>query len=60
MATETQKLGFGGLLLVAGTVTILGVTTFSGTIAYALSGAASLSMAAGALIIGLSEDGAGV
>lgn len=60
MATETQKLGVGGLLLVVGTVIILGVTTFSGTISYALSGAATLLMAAGSLIVGLSEDGAGV
>lgn len=60
MATETQKIYAGGFLLVAGTVIILGITTFNGTIASFLSAAASLSLAAGALIVGLSEDGAGV
>jgi hypothetical protein len=60
MATETQKAGVGGLLLVVSTVLILGVTILTGTIASVLSAVASLAMAAGALIFGLSEEGAGV
>jgi hypothetical protein len=60
MATETRKAGIGGLLLVVSTVLILGVTTLTGTIASVLSAVASLAMAAGALIFGLSEEGAGV
>ena len=60
MATETQKAGVGGLLLVVSTAIILGVTTLTGTIASVLSAVASLAMAAGALIFGLSEEGAGV
>jgi hypothetical protein len=60
MATETQKAGVGGLLLVVSTALILGATTLTGTIAFVLSAVASLSMATGTLIFGLSEEGAGV
>jgi hypothetical protein len=60
MATETQKIGVGGLLMIISTALILGVTTLTGTMASVLSGIASLVMVAGTLILGLSEDGAGV
>lgn len=59
MKTEKQRLGVGGLLLAGSTVLILGIATTS-AIPSALAGVASLTMAAGALIVGLSEDNAGV
>lgn len=59
MKTEKQRLGVGGLLLAGSTALILGIATTS-IIPSALAGVASLAMAAGALIVGLSEDNAGV
>lgn len=60
MATEIQNLGIGGFLLVISTVLILAITTIGSAIPSALGGLATLTMAAGALIVGLSEDGASV
>lgn len=59
MKSEKQRLGVGGLLLAGSTVLILGIAVTS-AIPSAFAGVASLAMAAGALIVGLSEDGAGV
>lgn len=60
MATEKRDLGIGVLLLVVSTVLILGIAPVGSAVPSALGGIATLVMAAGALIIGLSEDGAGV
>lgn len=59
MTTEKKRLGAGGLLLAGSTVLILAIAVNS-AIPSALAGVASLAMAAGALMVGLSEDGAGV
>lgn len=59
MKTEKQRLGVGGLLLAGSTVLILGIAITS-AVPSALAGVASLAMAAGALIVGLSEEDAGV
>lgn len=60
MQTEKQRLGIGTLLLVVSTVLILGVAFVGSVVPSTLGGLATLSMAAGALIVGLSEENAGV
>lgn len=60
MATEMRDLGIGGLLLVVSTALILGIAPAGSAVPSALGGLATLVMAAGALIIGLSEEGSGV
>ncbi|RRJ33092.1 hypothetical protein [Halocatena pleomorpha] len=59
MKTEKQRLGIGGLLLAASTALIIGIA-MTNAIPSAFAGVASLAMAAGALIVGLSEENAGV
>lgn len=60
METEKQRLGIGALLLGVSTVLILGVAFVDSSVLSALAGFATLSMAAGALIVGLSEENASV
>jgi len=55
MATDTRKVVLGSLLLVASTILILGPLGVS--IPAIVTAAAALGMAAGALLVGTSEDG---
>ncbi|WP_330630457.1 hypothetical protein [Halocatena halophila] len=59
MSNLLSRIGAGGVLIAASTALILGVAV-SSAIPAPIAGVASLTMAAGALILGLSEDGAGV
>ena len=59
MATEKQNLGIGVFLLAVSTVVILAIADTGSAVPAALGGAATLTMAAGALIVGL-YDGTGV
>lgn len=57
MATDTRKVILGAVLLAVSTVLILGTGTIDIGIPAAAGGLAALGMAAGALLIGTSEDG---
>lgn len=56
MATDTRKVGIGILLLVASTATILGTNQFGSGLHPVLGSIAALGLAAGALLVGTSED----
>ncbi|MFD1512027.1 hypothetical protein [Halomarina rubra] len=64
MTTDTRKLGLGAALLLLSTVAVLLVAAgdiYANTpVLDAVGGIASLAMAAGALLVGLSEQGSGV
>lgn len=64
MATDKRKVWGGALLLVVSSVLILASGPFdvgiSATVAGALAAVASLGLAAGALLLGTSEDGRAV
>ena len=60
MATNVRKLGFGVALLVVSALLIIGTGTMQAPIPDPLAAVAALGLAAGALLVGLSEDNAGV
>lgn len=60
MTTDTRKLGLGVALLVLSTAVVLYAAVTDQVAIDALGGVAALAMAAGALLVGLSERGAGV
>lgn len=58
MATDKRKVVLGSVLLVVSTILILGAGPINlGIPAIAAGGIAALGMAAGALLVGTSEDG---
>ena len=60
MATNTRQLAFGALLLLASTIVILGVGVRGSAIPGVLAALAAIGMAAGSLLVGLSELDAAV
>lgn len=60
MATNTRKLALGVLLLVVSSIVILAAGFIDSAVPAVLAGVAALGMAGGSLLVGLSEDGAGV
>ena len=56
MATDTRKVAIGVLLLVASTVTIIGTGQIGTGLHPVLGSLAALGLAAGALLVGTSED----
>ncbi|WP_248910270.1 hypothetical protein [Halocatena marina] len=58
--SETQLLIIGGLLLVISTILALSIAPISNAVPTVIAGLASLGLAAGALLVGLSKAGAGV
>ena len=60
MTTDTTKLGLGVLLLAVGTAVVLYSAVTDQVVVDALAAVAALVMAAGALLVGLSESGSGV
>jgi hypothetical protein len=56
MATNTRKIGLGVLLLLASTAIILGTGQLGSALHPALGSLAALGLAAGALLVGTSED----
>lgn len=55
MATDTRKLGLGALLLIVSTLAILGVGIQGSGLPLVLAALAALGLAAGSLLVGLSE-----
>lgn len=55
MATDTRKLGLGALLLVVSSLVILGVGVQGSGLPLLLATLAALGLAAGSLLVGLSE-----
>ncbi|MFQ3320755.1 MAG: hypothetical protein ACI80F_002841 [Natronomonas sp.] len=60
MATDVRKLGFGAVLLLVSTLAILATGILNAPLPDPLAAVAALGLAAGSLLVGLSEDGAGV
>ena len=60
MATNVRKLGIGVALLVVSALVIIGTGTMQAPIPDPLAAVAALGLAAGSLLVGLSEDNAGV
>jgi hypothetical protein len=60
MATDTRKVVIGALLLVASSVVILATGSLNTEIPAALAALGALGMAAGALLVGMSEENAAV
>ncbi|MFT4905240.1 MAG: hypothetical protein ACI8UR_001814 [Natronomonas sp.] len=60
MATDVRKLGFGAVLLLVSTLAILATGIINTPLPDPLAAVAALGLAAGSLLVGLSEDGAGV
>lgn len=56
MATDTRKVGLGALLLVASTAIILGTGQLGSGLHPVLGSVAALGLAAGALLVGTSDD----
>jgi hypothetical protein len=59
MATDVRKLGLGAVVLLASSIAILATGSIS-SVPNVLAGVAALGLAAGALLVGLSEDDAAV
>jgi len=57
MATDTRKVAVGAVLLLVSTVLILVAGPINVGIPGVVAGLASLGLAAGALLVGTSEDG---
>ncbi|MBV0900662.1 hypothetical protein [Haloarcula salina] len=57
MATDTRKVALGVLLLVVSSALILGTGTIDIGIPTVAAGLAALGLAAGALLVGTSEEG---
>lgn len=55
MATDTRKLGLGALLLIVSSLVILGVGVQGSGLPLLLAALAALGLAAGSLLVGLSE-----
>lgn len=55
MATDTRKLTIGAVLLLVSTIIILGVGVRGSMLPGALAALAALGLAAGSLLVGLSE-----
>jgi len=60
MTTDTTKFGLGVALLALSTAVVLYAAVTDQVAIDALGGIATLAMAAGALLVGLSERGSGV
>lgn len=60
MATNVRKLGIGVALLVVSALLIIGTGTMQAPIPDPLAAVAALGLAAGSLLVGLSENNAGV
>jgi hypothetical protein len=60
MATNVRKLGIGVALLVASALVIIGTGTMQAPVPDPLAAVAAIGLAAGSLLVGLSEDNAGV
>jgi hypothetical protein len=60
MATDVRKLGLGAIVLLASSIAILATGTLGTSIPDVLAGLAALGLAAGALLVGLSEEDAAV
>lgn len=54
---DTQKVALGTLLLVASTAALFALTPQNSTLPVAVGAIASLALAAGALLVGVSGDG---
>jgi|GEM_PF-920348 hypothetical protein len=54
---DTQKVAFGALLLVASTTALFALSPQNNTVPIVIGAVASLTMAAGALLVGVSGDG---
>lgn len=60
MATDTRKLALGVVALVVSSIAILATGFIETPVPDLAAAVAALGLAAGALLVGLSEDGAGV
>lgn len=60
MATNVRKLGIGVALLVVSALVIIGTGTLQAPVPDPLAAVAAMGLAAGSLLVGLSEDNAGV
>lgn len=60
MATDVRKLGLGALTLVVSSVVILSTGLMNAPIPDPFAAVAALGLAAGSILVGLSQDGAGV
>jgi hypothetical protein len=60
MATNVRKLGIGVALLVVSALVIIGTGTMQIALPSPLAAVAALGLAAGSLLVGLSERNAGV
>lgn len=60
MATDVRKLGLGAVVLLASSIAILATGTLGTSLPNVLAGVAAFGLAAGALLVGLSEDDAAV
>lgn len=60
MATDVRKLGLGALALVVSSMLIIGAGVLGASVPNVLAGVAALGLAAGALLVGLSEEEATV
>jgi hypothetical protein len=60
MATDVRKLGIGVALLVVSTLLIIGTGVMTAPLPDPMAAVAAIGLAAGALLVGLSERNAGV
>lgn len=60
MTTDTRKAGIGALLLLASTAVLLSTGTMGTTVPTLLGAVGAVGLAVGALLVGLSEEGATV
>jgi hypothetical protein len=60
MATDVRKLGLGAVVLLVSSIAILATGMPGISIPNLISGVAALGLAAGALLVGLSEEDAAV
>ena len=60
MATDVRKLGIGVALLVASTLLIIGTGVMTAPLPDPMAAVAAMGLAAGSLLVGLSERNAGV
>jgi len=60
MATDVRKLGLGAAVLLASSIAILVTGVMDAPVPDLLAGLAALGLAAGALLVGTSEDDAAV
>jgi len=60
MATDVRKLGLGAAVLLVSSIVIIATGTMGTPVPDLLAAVAALGLAAGALLVGLSEDDAAV